>query len=233
MARSPPLRGSSVEGFLMMKQLISSGILAVTVFGGLAGCTTLRVTSDVNRAVVGSVQCHTFGWAGTFRGDSPMRNGIANPVNEARLRSAIQGQLAALGIQPANGAAAPDCLVGYGIGAHTQVEGAYPVGWGWGFGAGYGYGWRGGGFYGGYGGWDEPYVYREGIIAVDLYDARSKAPIPSVGAGALEPDTDTAGAAAVSMAATPAGMSLMSIAKASLRSTCTTRGARRLSGTPR
>jgi hypothetical protein len=41
----------------------------------------------------------------------------------------------------------------------------------------YGGGWRGGGFYGGYGGWDEPYVYREGIIAVDLYDARSKAPI--------------------------------------------------------
>ena len=161
----------------MMKQLVFGGIVAVSISGGLAGCTTLRVTSDVNRAVVGSVQCHTFGWAGTFRGDSPMRNGIANPVNEARLRSAIQGQLAALGIQPANGAAAPDCLVGYGIGAHTQVEGAYPVGWGWGFGAGYGYGWRGGGFYGGYGGWDEPYVYREGIIAVDLYDARSKAPI--------------------------------------------------------
>src|ERR1700748_3540297 len=89
----------------MIKQLIGSGILAVSVFGGLAGCTSLRVTSDVNRAVVGSVQCHTFGWAGTFRGDSPMRNGIANPVNEARLRGAIQAQLATLGVQPANGAA--------------------------------------------------------------------------------------------------------------------------------
>jgi hypothetical protein len=161
----------------MMKQLVCSGILAVTAFGGLAGCTSLRVTSDVNKAVVGSVQCHTFGWAGTFRGDSPMRNGIANPVNEARLRGAIQGQMAILGVQPASGAAAPDCLVGYGIGAHTQIEGAYPVGWGWGFGYGYGYGWRRGGFYGGYAGWDEPYVYREGIIAVDLYDARSKAPV--------------------------------------------------------
>jgi uncharacterized protein DUF4136 len=161
----------------MIKKLVCGGILAATVFGGLAGCTTLRVTSDVNRAVVGSVQCHTFGWAGTFRGDSPMRNGIANPVNEARLRGAITAQLAAVGVQPANGPTAPDCLVGYGIGARTQIEGAYPVGWGWGFGYGRGWGWRGGGFYGGYAGWDEPYVYREGIVAVDLYDAKSKQPI--------------------------------------------------------
>ena len=71
----------------------------------------------------------------------------------------------------------PDCLVGYGIGARTQIEGAYPVGWGWGFGYGRGWGWRGGGYYGGYAGWDEPYVYHEGIIAVDLYDAKSKQPI--------------------------------------------------------
>lgn len=158
----------------MMKQLFCSGILAVTTFGGLAGCTSLRVTSDVNRTVVGSVQCRTFGWAGTFKGDSPIRNSIANPVNEARLRGAIQVQLAAVGVQPAGGGVAPDCLVGYGIGAHTQVEGAYPVGWG--FGYGYGWGW-GGGFYGGYAGWDEPYVYHEGIVAVDLYDGRSKQPI--------------------------------------------------------
>jgi hypothetical protein len=159
----------------MMKQLIRTGILAVTVFGGLAACTTLRVTSDVNRAVVGTVQCHTFAWAGSFRGDSPMRNGIANPVNEARLRSSITGQLAAVGMQPVAPGGAPDCLVGYGIGARTSIEGAYPAGWGWGWGVGYGYGWRGGPY--GYWGWDEPYVYHEGIIAVDLYDGRSKQPI--------------------------------------------------------
>lgn len=161
----------------MMKQIVCSGILAATVLGGLAGCTTLHVTSDVNRAVVGTVQCHTFSWAGSFKGNSPLRDGIANPVNEARLRGAIQAQLAGLGILPATGDNA-DCMVGYGIGSRTNIEGAYPVGWGWGFGAGYGYGWRHGGVYGGYyGGWDEPYVYREGIIAVDLYDGRSKQPI--------------------------------------------------------
>jgi Domain of unknown function (DUF4136) len=158
----------------MMKQIVCSGILAATVLGGLAGCTTLHVTSDVNRSVVGSVQCHTFAWAGSFKGNSPLRDGIANPVNESRLRGAIQAQLAGLGILPATDQNA-DCMVGYGIGARTSIEGAYPVGWGWGFGYGRGWGWRGG--YGGYYGWDEPYVYREGIIAVDLYDARSKQPI--------------------------------------------------------
>jgi uncharacterized protein DUF4136 len=159
----------------MMKQLLRTGIIAVTVFAGLAACTSLRVTSDVNRATVGSVQCHTFAWAGAFKGDSPMRNSIANPVNEARLRGAITAQLAAVGVQPVAAGANPDCLVGYGIGARTAIEGAYPAGWGWGWGVGYGWGWRHA--YGGYWGWDEPYIYHEGIIAVDLYDARTKQPI--------------------------------------------------------
>lgn len=158
----------------MMTQLIRTGILAVAVFAALAGCTSLRVTSDVNRAYAGRVQCHTFGWAGSFRGDSPMRNGIANPVNESRLRGAITAQLAAVGVQAATGPTA-DCLVGYGIGAQTGIEGAYPIGWGYGWGYGPRWGWRGG--YGGYVGWDEPIVYHEGIIAVDLYDAQSKQPI--------------------------------------------------------
>lgn len=159
----------------MMRQLIRSGLFAIAISGGLVGCASLRVTSDVNRAVVGSVQCHTFGWAGTFKGNSPLRDTIANPVNEARLRSAITANLAAQGVQPASGNATPDCLVGYGIGSRTSIEGAYPVGWGWGWGYGPGWGWRGG--FGGYWGWDEPYIYHEGIIAVDLYDGKSKQPI--------------------------------------------------------
>ena len=65
----------------------------------------------------------------------------------------------------------PDCLVGYGIGAHNVVEGwAYP---GWGVGAGWG--WHHGWAYGGWGGgWDYPYVYQEGVVGVDLYDNHSK-----------------------------------------------------------
>jgi len=158
----------------MTRQSIRIGLLAIAMCGGLAACASLRVTSDVNRAVAGSVQCHTFAWAGTFKGDSTLRDSIANPVNEARLRRAITANLAAIGVQPATGDNA-DCLVGYGIGSKTSVSGAYPVGWDWGFGYGYGWGWRGG--YGGYYGWDEPYVYHEGIIAVDLYEGKGKQPI--------------------------------------------------------
>jgi hypothetical protein len=73
-------------------------------------------------------------------------------VNENRLRSAIAAHLGSGGIQPT--AAGADCLVGYGIGSNTVVEDAYPYGWGW-----------------------DPYVYREGIIAVDLYDAKSGQPL--------------------------------------------------------
>src|SRR5690242_4480475 len=98
----------------MMRQLIRTGICAISVSGGLAACASLHVTSDVNKAVAGSVQCHTFAWAGSFKGDSPLRDSIANPVNEARLRNAITANLAAAGVQPAAGDNA-DCLVGYGI----------------------------------------------------------------------------------------------------------------------
>jgi Domain of unknown function (DUF4136) len=130
--------------------------------GLLASCTTLYVKSDVNQALLGSVHCHSFAWAGAFHGNSPLRNGIANPLNETRLRTAIAAHLGSGGVQAdASGA---DCLVGYGIGSNTVVEGGYPYGPGWGW--GYGYGW----------GWD-PYAYREGIIAVDLYDAKSRQPL--------------------------------------------------------
>ena len=158
----------------MIRPLIRTGIFAISVSGGLVACASLHVTSDVNRAMVGSVQCHTFAWAGTFKGDSTLRDSIANPVNEARLRNAITANLANVGVRPVAGDNA-DCLIGYGIGSKTSIEGAYPAGWGWGLGYGPGWGWRGG--MGGYWGWDEPYVYHEGIIAVDLYDGKSKQPV--------------------------------------------------------
>jgi hypothetical protein len=155
----------------MMKQLIRTCVVAVAAVGGLAACASLRVTSDVNTPLVASVHCHTYAWAGAFHGNSPLRNGIANPLNESRLRGALAVHLAAAGVQPATADA--DCLVGYGIGAQTAIEGVYPGGWGYGY--GYGWGWRGG--YGGPWGWDEPYVYHEGIVTVDVYDGKSKQPM--------------------------------------------------------
>ena len=96
----------------------------------LTSCTSLYVRSDVNHALIGTVHCRTFAWAGAFHGNSPLRNTIANPLNENRLRSAIAAHLGSGGIQPK--AADADCLVGYGIGSNTVAEDTYPYGWGWG-----------------------------------------------------------------------------------------------------
>ena len=124
------------------------------------------VRSDVNAALIGRVHCGSFAWAGEFRSNSPLRSTIANPVNESRLRNAIAAHLG-VPIQPAPGNA--DCLVGYGIGGYYVVSGggpySYPYGWGYAW--GYPYGWGGPG----------PYVYPQGVITVDLYDARTGEPL--------------------------------------------------------
>jgi hypothetical protein len=154
----------------MIKQIFACAV-AVSVVCGLAACNTLSVKSDVNRSLAGTVRCQSFAWAGSFKGSSDsLRSTIANPVNEARLRAAIQANLITVGAQLTTDNA--DCLVGYGIGQRNVVEG-YPYGYG-GVGWGGGWGWRGG--WGGYGawGWDYPYVYQEGVIGVDIYDGKSK-----------------------------------------------------------
>jgi hypothetical protein len=154
----------------MIKQLFVS-VVAGSVVCGLAACSSLRVTSDVNKSLAGSVKCQSFDWAGSFHGSSDsLRSTIANPVNEARLRSAIQSNLTTAGVHPAT--EHPDCLVGYGIGARNVVEGGpYGYGgWGWGGGVGWRHGWYDGGGWG----WDYPYVYQEGVIGVDIYDGKSK-----------------------------------------------------------
>jgi hypothetical protein len=154
----------------MIKQVLA-GVVGLSLAVGLAACTSLRVTSDVNKSLAGTVKCQSFDWAGSFHGSSDLRSTVANPVNEARLRTAIQSNLNTVGIRQVTDN--PDCLVGYGIGARNVVEGGYgyPYGPGWGWGAGWG--WRHG-WAGGYAGWDYPYVYHEGVIGVDVYDGKSK-----------------------------------------------------------
>jgi Domain of unknown function (DUF4136) len=153
----------------MIKQVFAC-VVAGSVVGGLAGCTSLRVTSDVNKSLAGAVKCQSFDWAGSFHGSSDsLRSTVANPVNEARLRAAIESNLITVGVHAAKDK--PDCLVGYGIGARNVVEGS-PYGYG-GFGWGGGFGGRRG-WAGGAWGWDYPYVYQEGVIGVDVYDGKSK-----------------------------------------------------------
>jgi hypothetical protein len=158
----------SLEVKLMIRQRFHTCVIALAAVLLMSACVSLRVTSDVAAGASAS-QCHTFGWAGSFHTDGNPRT-VANPLNESRLRAAITANLAAKGVQPASGQA--DCLIGYGIGVHTVLAGGYPY---YGWGGGWGWGWHGG-YYGAWG-WDGPYAYREGIVAVDLYDARSRQPL--------------------------------------------------------
>jgi hypothetical protein len=144
-----------------------SCLLLTIISAALAAGCSLNVRSDANKALLSSVHCGSYAWAGAFRGSSPLRNSIANPLNEERLRSAIVSHLSPGGILPVGSKA--DCLVGYGIGGNYVVDGAWPY-----YGPGWGYGYYG---YYGYYGWGGPYVYREGIIAIDLYDAKSGQPM--------------------------------------------------------
>ena len=146
-----------------MKRVMSALVIAALTAVTLAACAPY-VRSDVNHELIGQVHCGSFAWAGAFRSNSPLRSTIANPLNENRLRAAIASHLGGV-VQPAPGSA--DCLVGYGIGGYYVTSGGYPYpypyGWGW----GYPYGW----------GWPGPYTYPEGVIAVDLYDARTGQPL--------------------------------------------------------
>ena len=150
----------------MSKRILCSAFLGLLATS-LAGCA-LQVRSDVNRTAFHAGQCHTFSWAGSFNPDNPMHATVANPVNESRLRAAITQHMQAIGVQLTKENA--DCLVGYGIGSTLVVDPVvYPMGYPY----GYGY-WGWGGPYWGAWGWGGPYVYREGMIGIDLYDAKTR-----------------------------------------------------------
>ncbi len=144
-----------------MKRVTYAAITALLTALTVAACAPY-VRSDVNQALIGQVHCGSFAWAGTFRSSSPLRSTIANPLNEERLRAAIAAHLGGM-VQPAPGRA--DCLVGYGIGGYYTVSGGYPYPYGWAW--SYPYGW----------GTPGAYAWPEGVIAIDLYDARTGQPL--------------------------------------------------------
>ena len=95
------------------------GILAVTTPLALAGCA-LQARSDVDaRSSVGMCHTYTFGDAEQKHPDAAPA--FANPLNEKRLREAIQGKLTERGMQSA-GEAAADCAVGYAIGSRLALD---------------------------------------------------------------------------------------------------------------
>jgi hypothetical protein len=141
---------------------------------GLAACSTLPVTTDVNPNM-SVANCHTYSFAKEYIANANQPAAYGNPLNAERLRVAIESHLAARGLQRVDHATA-DCVVGYAMGTR-QVLNDYYGGFGPSWGLGYGYGWgRRGGVYGAWG-WDGPYVSDETRIAVDLFDAKSRTPI--------------------------------------------------------
>jgi hypothetical protein len=140
-------------------QTAAAGALGLS----LAACSTLRVTTDVNPNL-SVTNCHTYAFAKEFVANANQPAAYGNPLNAERLRVAIESNLAARGLQRADHATA-DCVVGYAMGTR-QVFNDYYSGFGPGWGFGYG-GW----------GWDGPSVSDETRIAVDLFDAKSHAPM--------------------------------------------------------
>jgi hypothetical protein len=161
------------EVLIMRASRILAVMLALGALGALAGgagCTGLQVTSDVNPDLKVSV-CTSYAWAGAFRADGGNGPSVANPLIESRLRTAIAANLQSKGVLPAAAGTEAACLVGYGIGRRTIVEGGYPVGWGPGWGWPGGYGW------GGPWGWDGPTVQRRGLVAINLYQTQGRQPL--------------------------------------------------------
>jgi len=146
---------------------------------GLAACTTLPVTTDINPNIPVS-NCHTYAFAQEHAANANHPSAFGNPLNAERLRLAIEANLAAKGIQRAADRNTAECVVGYAMGSR-QVFNDYYGGLGYGYGGWGGFGgWgRYGGWGGGYGGWgwDGPYVRDETRIVVDLFDAKSHTPI--------------------------------------------------------
>jgi hypothetical protein len=157
--------------------LNKSGVFAAIAAASLvalAACTSLTVKTDVNPNFP-VVNCHSYTFAQEHVANADQPAAYANPINAERLRTAIEANLAAKGIERADLATA-DCVVGYAMGSR-QVFNDYYGGFGGGWGYGWGYGWGPGpGFYGAWG-WDGPMVQDETRIAVDVFDGKSRKPM--------------------------------------------------------
>jgi len=142
-----------------LRLLRMAGLLA------LAACATLQVGSDYDRSASFSGY-HYFTWL------PRERYGTSNPLVVQRAHDAIQARLTQEGFTYVTDAAAADFAVDFTIGARERIEvHSYPAPYaGW-----YGYpGWWGAPYWG-----SEVDVrqYREGTLAIDIFDARTHRPV--------------------------------------------------------
>jgi len=135
---------------------------------GLAACESLRVGSDFDRSA-SFAGYHSFGWM------PREHHGTVNPLVVQRTHDAIQAELIRRGFSYTEDTAAADFVVDFTIGSRERIEiesypGTYVGGPGW---------------WGAPGWWGYPYwgpevdvhQYREGTLAIDVFDGRSHRPV--------------------------------------------------------
>lgn len=159
-------RGASRDPRGRVSGLAGLAIAFVILFG-LSACETLRVGSDYDRGT-DFAGYHSFTWL-------PREDyGVRNPLVIERARDAIQKRLEEKGYTHATDPESADFAVDFTIGARERTDiRTYPAPyrgpWGW-----YGPGW-----------WGYPYwstgvdvrQYREGVLAIDVFDGRTHRPV--------------------------------------------------------
>ena len=141
------------------------GLCAAVVLA-LAACATLRVGNDYDRNA-------SFASYHSFTLLPREHQGNANPLIVQRARDAIQAELTQKGFAYVSDAAAADFAVDFTIGARERMEvRSYPAPYA--------------GWYSGYPGWwGYPYwgsevdvrQYREGTLAIDVFDVHTHRPV--------------------------------------------------------
>ncbi len=130
----------------------------------LAACATLRVGSDYDHQA-SFASYHNFTWL-------PREHyGTRNPLVAQRARDAIQAQLTEKGFTYVSDAAAADFVVDFTIGARDRMEvRSYPAAYAgaWGYPGWWGYSYWGNGV--------DVRQYREGTLAIDIFDAHTHKP---------------------------------------------------------
>ena len=148
---------------LMMRPLIAlctSLLLA-------AGCATVQTDYDAQ------VNIHNYhSYLLESVNHHPDEAAFNNPLNEKRLRTAVETNLATKGLHPVAEGATPDCIVRLSFGSRQVVENEpSPVH--------FGLGW--GGYHRGFGGSmafeNDVHAYNDHRISVDLLDAKTRDPL--------------------------------------------------------
>src|ERR1700736_3810487 len=108
----------------MLNRRIVQTAVAVSMGLGIAACSSLHVTTDVNPNM-SVLNCHTYAFAKEFVANANQPAAYGNPLNAERLRVAIEANLAARGIQRAADPASADCVVGYATGTRQVFNDYY------------------------------------------------------------------------------------------------------------